>query len=208
MSSHARSGPGDPRKALRRKQFDQLGLAAGSLPKPPAKDAGDLPHIDTYQRLALDPQPPVLPERPDPGDEHRIVTRRDHVDRRPHQCPLDHPAPFECHGQLTSFESLQPRPQADVPRGGVLGLETADLFQGPRQGIPRPLQEQLTGQQSPIQGPDRQDAARHAERLALASRRLRLRGSSVRSFDPGRGWRPFAMAARMPPVTPPVPPIP
>ena len=50
-----------------------------------------------------------------------------------------------------AFEIRDARPQAHVDRGRVLRLQEAHSLQSPRDRHARPLEEQLAGEQGPVQ---------------------------------------------------------
>jgi hypothetical protein len=77
------------------------------------------------------------------------------VDRRPHQRRLDDGAVLERPRQVFALEAGDPRPEADVPRWCVLGLEAADLLDRLGERQPRPREQQLTLEQRAIEGPRR-----------------------------------------------------
>ena len=57
------------------------------------------------------------------------VARGDEMDRCPQQRPLDNRAPLERPRQRIAVEVLKPRPQSDVHRRRVLGLDAADALE-------------------------------------------------------------------------------
>jgi hypothetical protein len=46
---------------------------------------------------------------------------------------------------------LEPRPEPDVHRRGVLGLNSSDPLERTRDRYPAPLEQELTRQQCPVQ---------------------------------------------------------
>ena len=68
------------------------------------------------------------------------------MDGDPEQGRLDRPPVLEGPGQVVAAEVTQPRPEADVGGGGVLGLEAGDLLKGLGEGEAGALEEELAGQ--------------------------------------------------------------
>jgi hypothetical protein len=75
------------------------------------------------------------------------------VDRDAHERPLGDRAPLECVREVVALETCEPRPEADVHRRRVLGLDAADSLQSPWQWEIRALEQQLAGQQGSVEFP-------------------------------------------------------
>jgi hypothetical protein len=73
------------------------------------------------------------------------------VDRRAHERALDDRALLERAGQRVALEALQTGPQADVHRRRVLRLESGDELQRARDRDARALEQQLAGEQRPVE---------------------------------------------------------
>ena len=133
---------------------------SAQLPGELPSSRGDLAVVGAL----VDSQAPLLAGAPDPGGEERIVAPRDEVDRLAHQRPLDHASPRERPRQVVALEPLDRRPEPDVPVRRVLVLDPADPLEHAWNRQPHALQEQLPGEQRPVQLPRRQDALRHDRR--------------------------------------------
>ena len=83
------------------------------------------------------------------------------MDRLAHQRPLDHAPPLERPRQVVALEPLDGRPEADVPVRRVLVLDPADPLEHPRDRQAHTLEEQLPGEERPVQLPRRQDSLGH-----------------------------------------------
>ncbi len=122
-----------------------------------ASDSVDLSRAHPWNGRARARQPD--------GDEFRKVPRAHDVQRHAEQGGLDDLPLLECPRQLLLAEVLQARPQADVRRGGVLSLQSADAFDRPWYGELPPLEQQLTFEQRAIQLAQREHAlSTHASR--------------------------------------------
>ena len=91
------------------------------------------------------------------------------MDGRPHQRPLhDRPA-LESARQLLAAEVLEARPQPDVRVRRVLVLDAAQALERPRDGQRRAFEEQLPGEQRPVQLPLREYALVHGRNASSRS---------------------------------------
>ena len=105
---------------------------------------------------------PLAPSTRDARDVWPEFAPRDHVDRRTHQRGLDDPSVLERGREVAPAEPGDARPEADVTRRRVLGLEPADVLDD---GLDRPggaLEEVLAGQQGAVQRPRTQGPFGHA----------------------------------------------
>jgi hypothetical protein len=84
------------------------------------------------------------------------------VNRVPHERRLNEAPPLEGAGQRVAIEALEPRPQSDVRRGRILRLQASDLLDRPRQPLRAPLEQELAGQEHPVQLTTGEDAVGHA----------------------------------------------
>ncbi len=106
-------------------------------------------HGPRFRRVDADP--PATPGVADGQRKRPVVARGDEVDGRAHQRPLRHRSPLERPRQPGALEALDPRPEPDVHRRGVLRLEAGHALERPGQGERFPPEEQLAGEQSAIQ---------------------------------------------------------
>src|SRR5882672_10962814 len=90
---------------------------------------------------------------PDPSGEQGIVVTGDHVDRGPHQGPLNDAATLEGLRQLVALEPGDTRPEPDVSRGRILRLQTTHALECPRERKVDALEQQLPPQERPVQLP-------------------------------------------------------
>jgi hypothetical protein len=117
---------------------------------------------------------PSLAAAPADADRGRpVIALRDEVDGGPHQGPLGDRSALERLVQLAALKALHPGPDADVHGWRVLRLQHADALDHPRKRAPHPLEEQLAGEQGPIQFGGGEDALgrAHARKLAGAHSR-------------------------------------
>jgi hypothetical protein len=106
------------------------------------------------RRVLLPRAQPQLAARVAHGaGERPVVARRDEVDRDPHQRALDDLALLQGLRQRDGGEVPQPRPQPEVHRRRVLGLDTAQPLERVRRRSVRALQQQLPREQRPIELP-------------------------------------------------------
>ena len=133
----------------------------------------DLPVVGAL----VDAQAPLLARAPDPRGEERVVAPRDEMDRLAHQRPLDHASPPERPRQVVALEPLDGRPEPDVPVRRVLVLDPADPLEHPRDRQAHALEQQLPGEERPVQLPRRQDALGHGRRPC----RTTLRGCTMQA---------------------------
>ena len=118
----------DAARALPPEQRLDLGAAeaaAGQLAAQPASGGGHRPP----GRLGVDAQQVLAPRGADGDRQRPVVGARDEVDRRAHQRALHDLPALERAGEGGALEALEPRPQADVHRRRVLGLDAADALQ-------------------------------------------------------------------------------
>ncbi len=88
------------------------------------------------------------------------------MDGGSHQGGL-HSAPLlQRRRQRLAGEVVQARPEGNVCRGCVLGLQTADPLQGVSEWQLRALQQQLAGEEGPVQLSGRQYAVPHGREYA------------------------------------------
>jgi hypothetical protein len=90
----------------------------------------------------------------------------DEVDRAPHERRLDDPSLLQRDRQVIALERRQPGPEADVAGRGVLRLHAADLGDGALDGHRRTLEEQLPGEQRPVQVALREGPFGHPEMMS------------------------------------------
>jgi hypothetical protein len=113
------------------------------------------------------------------------------MDRAPHERRLNDRAALERGGQRSALEPLEPRPQADVHRRRVLGLDPGDPLERPRQRHPAALEQQLAGEQRPVELPlgERAHGANHRRpATSVGRRRPAPAGDSSRARrNPGAG---------------------
>ena len=95
--------------------------------------------VGRRRRVAGGPQPQRPARLTDGQGERPVVGRRHQVDRHPHERPLDDRPLLEQPGEVVAAEPLDPRPQADVHRRRVLGLQAAHQLQRPGDTDPGPL---------------------------------------------------------------------
>jgi hypothetical protein len=96
-------------------------------------------------------QPLLAAVAPDRLRERPVVGARDDVDRSAEQRSLYGPLLLERARQVGEAEAVEPRPEPDVGGGGVLRLQAADPFQGSDERRARAAQEELPGEQRPVQ---------------------------------------------------------
>jgi hypothetical protein len=124
-------------------------------------------------------QPQRAPRRARSERERPEVGARDEVDRHAHQRRLDHAAVLQRAGQGRALEAGEPRPQPDVHRRRVLGLDAADRFQRARQRHPRSLEQELAGEQRAVE---------LSPRERLHARQCARSGAQSRAATASSGW--------------------
>ena len=128
MDELRKAVPRRARDALLGQPGDELVVAA----RPVGQVRPDAPHravhVDVAQQRRGRAQVPLLAARTRRDGERPVVGRRHHVDRGAHDGRLDDGPILERPGQLRS-EVLEPAPQPDVARRGVLRLQAADRFE-------------------------------------------------------------------------------
>jgi hypothetical protein len=92
------------------------------------------------------------------------------VDRRPEERRLNDGAVLEGNGQLVPREPREARPQPDIARWRVLGLESADLLDRVDDREARALEEELPGEECPVQVALAEDALGHGHILPGGAR--------------------------------------
>jgi hypothetical protein len=97
------------------------------------------------------------------------------MDRCAHQCRLDGGLALERAGQRVPFEALEPRPEPDVHRRRVLGLDPADPFERPWDRQRGPLEQELAREQGAIQLTLGEDAVHRRSRLDHDGRTMSVR---------------------------------
>ena len=179
------------------RQFEELVAGCDAAAELCAHGLRGRLQVGVRNPLLVEAQPRLLPGRAAADRERPIVARRHEVDGRAKERALDDSALFERAGEVTEGEPLQPAPEPDVRRGGVLGLDAPDAFDGPHQRQPRPLEEELTREQGAIEVSNREHGLGHgcdrirsippgAPSYALAARQI-LRPLSARFQLPLRG---------------------
>ena len=157
---HARP---DRRALLGQQRVDLL-----PVPRPPREGALELPGDEVEVRGGLvsppRPEPPVATRRADACREAPVVARRDDVDRRAHQRPLDGATALQRAGQVVAREAVEHRPQPNVRRRRVLRLEAADALERAADREPRPREQELAREERAVQPPRRE---RHGRTAAL-----------------------------------------
>jgi hypothetical protein len=73
------------------------------------------------------------------------------MDRRAEQRSLDDRPSLERPRERVALEAVEPRPQPDVHRRRVLRLDTPDPPERLRQRVPGALEQQLAGEQRPVE---------------------------------------------------------
>ena len=140
------------------------------------------PHL-TGGRL-VDPQLPLANSPLQACRVPPVLPRGDDVDGRPHQRPLHDRSALESARQLLAAEVLEARPEPDVRVRRVLILDATHPLECAGNGQRRAFEEQLSGQQRPVQLPLREHAFAHGRN---ASSRSPSASSSSRT---GRANRP------------------
>jgi hypothetical protein len=155
-------GSGPDRRALLAKQSIEL----LPVPRPSGELApelgGDCVEVDASVLAAVRAEPPLLTRWPDPGGEVPVVARRDDVDGRAHERPLHCTPPLERTREIAEREALEHRPETDVRRRGVLGLQTGDPLERAPDRDPGAGEKELAGEDSAVERPRREDHGRTA----------------------------------------------
>ena len=89
------------------------------------------------------------------------VVRGDEVDRASHHGEAGDPPVFVRSGQIAEFEAIDSGPQTDIRRSGSLGLHPDQVLDRCLAGDRRPLQQQLPGEERPVELPLAEDLAAH-----------------------------------------------
>ena len=111
---------------------------------------------------AVRADPPLLTRRADASGEVPVVARRDDVDRRAHERPLDGTPPLEGTREVVESEAVEDRPEPDVRGWGVLRLEPGDPLERAPDRDPSAGEEQLAGEDGAVERPCREDHGRTA----------------------------------------------
>jgi hypothetical protein len=143
-------GAVDPGRTLA-DQLRELGAGQRAVGQPRAHAPGRRRHLGCGGVTTVITQPAGATlaanrERPPPP-----VARRDEMDRRPQQGPLDDGATLQRPGEPFALEALQPRPQTDVHRGRVLRLDAADALERLRQRRAPAREQQLAVEQGAVE---------------------------------------------------------
>ena len=125
------------------------------------------PHL-TRGRL-VDPQLPFANSPPQACRVRPVLPGGDEVDGRPHQRPLDDRSALESARQLLAAEALETRPQPDVRVRRVLVLDAAQALECAGNGQRRAFEEQLPGEQRPVQLPLGEHALAHGRNASSRS---------------------------------------
>ena len=141
----------------RREQFPQVSGAPWACRELFTKYWHRCLDIDITETLAGDTAPPFLAAHPDRGKEEPVVSGRDHVNRAAQQRALNHPPLFERRRQRVAPEIAHARPEADVSRWRVLRLKPYDAFERRHERHGRAFEEELAGEQGPIELSGRQE---------------------------------------------------
>ena len=83
------------------------------------------------------------------------------MNRGAHERALDDATRLELVGQRIAPEVSHATPEADVSRRRVLVLDAPDPFECLRDGNGSPIEQELAGEQCPVEHPNRQDRRRH-----------------------------------------------
>ena len=137
-------------------------LRRHSVPRARAGAGRHRVDVDAPVLAAVRADPPLLPRRADPGSEVPVVPWRDDVDGRAHERPLHCTPPLERTREIAEREALEHRPEADVRRRGVLGLQTGDPLERAPDRDPGAGEKELAGEDGPVQRPRREDHGRTA----------------------------------------------
>ena len=129
----------------------QLGAGKRALGKRLLRRRGGLPHVCLRRAALVIAQPCGTTARPRPGRHERIVAGRDEVNRDPHHRPLNRAPLLQRLRQVGHVEFLEPCPEPDVAAGRVLGLKATDCFDRLDHRLRRAFEEELAGQQRPVQ---------------------------------------------------------
>ena len=111
-------------------------------------------------------QEPCTLRRPDRDREGPVVAAGDDVDRLAHQRRLDDRASLERPREIVPPKALETGPEPDVRVRRVLVLDAAEPFQRSRDRQANPLEQQLPGEQRPVQLAPCERALRHGLTLA------------------------------------------
>jgi len=125
--------------------------AAWTVGEKPAYAPGRRRHIVRLVRVdSLPPAPARVANR---DGERPVIALGDQVDRRAHQRRLDDRPALERAGQRVTLQALHARPEPEVHRRRVLRLKAGNSLERSRNGQPRPIEQQLPGQQRAVQLP-------------------------------------------------------
>jgi hypothetical protein len=161
-----------------REQGDEPGLRerpGGEVAPHSGSDGG---HVQSCRPLLR--AQPVHPARgPHRLGERGVVGGRDHVDRAAHDPALDDRGAMQCGGEVGAAEPGRSGPQPDVARRRVLGLQPAHRRERQVGRQVRALEQELAGEQCPVQLPRRQHPLAHRRSLPRARTTLRARRHEV-----------------------------
>jgi hypothetical protein len=102
----------------------------------------------------------------DDGPQRQAVACAHEVDRRPHQRDAYRGPVGEQPRQLGVLEAGHPGPQADVRRGGLLGLHADQMLDRGRGRHRLPVEQHLAREQGPIEGAVAQNDAGHPPKFS------------------------------------------
>ena len=138
-----------PRRGVEAERRDDLGATFRSV----GEEARGLPRRGGpfARRTAEAPDPTGSPVLADRGGEEPEVPPGRHVDRGPHHPGLHDRLPLQRSREVVAPEAVQPGPEGDVPRGGVLRLEAPDAFDRPGDVRAESLQEALSSEEGTVQ---------------------------------------------------------
>ena len=121
--------------------------------------------------------------------ERPVVGRGHHVDRGAHDGRLDDGPVLQRPGQLRPVEVLEPGPQADVARWGVLRLQAGDRFERIGQRTTGPLEEELPAEHGAVEPSLIEDGVGHVPQRSRAAAPRQVIGRRAPSSGRPRGSR-------------------
>ena len=147
-------------------------------------------HVDAAQQRRGRAQVPLLATRTRRDGEGPVVGCRHHVDRGAHDGRLDDGPVLQRPGQRRPVEVLEPAPQADVARRGVLRLEAGDRFERLGQRQVGPLEQELPGEERAVQAALGQDGVGHRLQRSRAAASPSSRPTRAIASARRTGWAP------------------
>jgi hypothetical protein len=152
-----------PQRHADERQFADRRLDLGARHRPLRQGGAPAPcrrgHLRRGVAAALNSQPPPAAILANRLRKSPVVARRHQMDRRAQQRPLDRRAPLQGAVELVALEPRDPRPQADVNRRRVLGLQAGHPLERPRYRHLSALEQHLARQQGPVERPRAEDSA-------------------------------------------------